>query len=71
MPAARAGQIKERQQKALLRMFPEGPEGFKGSLSAGKYSAITGGPIANDLTAQVGALDKNVGPAALGPKLIV
>ena len=28
------GQINERQQKALLRMFREGPEGFKGGLSA-------------------------------------
>jgi Fic family protein len=37
-----AGQINERQQKALLRMFREGPEGFKGGMSAGKYSTITG-----------------------------
>ena len=36
------GQINERQQKALLRMFREGPEGFKGGLSAGNYSRITG-----------------------------
>lgn len=36
------GQLNERQQKALLRMFREGPEGFKGGLSAGKYSTITG-----------------------------
>ena len=27
----------QRQQKALLRMFKEGPDGFKGGLSAGKY----------------------------------
>jgi len=26
----------------LQRMFKEGPEGFKGGLSAGKYSTITG-----------------------------
>ena len=25
-----------------MRMFREGPEGFKGGLSAGKYSTITG-----------------------------
>lgn len=37
-----SGQINERQQKALLRMFQEGPEGFKGGMSAGKYSTITG-----------------------------
>ncbi len=36
------GRTNERQQKALLRMFREGPEGFKGGLSAGNYSAITG-----------------------------
>lgn len=36
------GQINERQQKALLRMFREGPEGFAGGLSAGNYSTITG-----------------------------
>jgi Fic family protein len=35
------GQLNDRQQKALLRMFKEGPEGFKGGLSAGKYSTIT------------------------------
>src|SRR5882724_7916963 len=36
------GDLNERQTKALMRMFREGPEGFKGGLSAGKYSAITG-----------------------------
>lgn len=36
------GQINERQQKALLRMFRESPEGFKGGMSAGNYSTITG-----------------------------
>ena len=36
------GQINERQQKALLRMFREGPEGFEGGLSTGNYSTITG-----------------------------
>ena len=35
-------QLNPRQEKALLRMFREGPDGFKGGLSAGKYSAITG-----------------------------
>jgi len=37
-----SGQLNERQKKALLRMFEEGPEGFKGGLSAGNYSTITG-----------------------------
>ncbi len=36
------GELNERQQKALLRLFREGPEGFKGGLSASKYSTITG-----------------------------
>jgi Fic family protein len=36
------GQLNDRQQKALLRMFKEGPDGFKGGLSAGKYRTITG-----------------------------
>lgn len=36
------GQLNDRQEKVLLRMFREGPEGFKGGLSAGNYSTITG-----------------------------
>jgi Fic family protein len=36
------GQLNARQEKALLRMFREGPEGFKGGLSAGKYGSVTG-----------------------------
>jgi Fic family protein len=34
--------INVRQQKALLRIFREGPNGFKGGMSAGNYSTITG-----------------------------
>lgn len=34
-------QLNQRQEKALLRMFQEGPQGFEGGLTAGKYSAIT------------------------------
>jgi Fic family protein len=36
------GQLNSRQQKALLRVLREGPDGFEGGLSAGKYGAITG-----------------------------
>jgi Fic family protein len=36
------GELNERQTKALLRMFREGPEGFRGGLSAGNYAKITG-----------------------------
>lgn len=36
------GRINDRQIKALLRMFREGPRGFVGGLSAGNYGTITG-----------------------------
>lgn len=36
-----AGTINARQEKVLLRMFAEGPSGFKGGLSAENYIAIT------------------------------
>lgn len=35
------GQINARQEKALLRMFAEGPDGFKGGMSAANYRTIT------------------------------
>lgn len=35
------GQLSSRQEKVLLRMFAEGPEGFQGGLSAENYIAIT------------------------------
>ncbi|MBE0627872.1 MAG: Fic family protein [Burkholderiales bacterium] len=35
-------QLNERQKKALMRMLREGPKGFEGGLSAGKYASITG-----------------------------
>jgi Fic family protein len=34
--------LNERQQRALPRMFKESPEGFKGGMSAGNSSTITG-----------------------------
>lgn len=36
------GQLNGRQEKALLRMFRAGPEGFLGGMSAEKYRALTG-----------------------------
>jgi len=36
------GKLNDRQLKAILRMLEEGPEGFKGGLSAGNYGTITG-----------------------------
>lgn len=35
------GQINARQEKAVLRMFAEGPHGFRGGLSAANYRTIT------------------------------
>ena len=40
------GQMNERQEKALLRILREGPEGFKGGLSASNYISITGAATA-------------------------
>lgn len=45
-----AGQLNDRQEKALARIFREGPPslggGFKGGLSAKNYATITGAPPA-------------------------
>jgi Fic family protein len=57
------GHLNERQEKALLRILREGPEGFTGGLSAGNYAKITGASTATttrdlaDLTAK-GALTR-------------
>ena len=40
------GELNPRQERALLRMLREGPEGFKGGLSAGNYATITGASAA-------------------------
>lgn len=40
------GLINQRQTKVLLRMFREGPDGFRGGLSAGNYRTITGASAA-------------------------
>ena len=40
------GEINERQEKALIRVFREGPDGFDGGLSAGNYRTITGASLA-------------------------
>lgn len=37
-----AGKMNARQERALLRLFREGPVGFLGGLSAGNYQRITG-----------------------------
>ncbi|THF47772.1 Fic family protein [Allorhizobium terrae] len=38
------GLLNERQEKALLRVLAEGPDGFTGGLSAHNYATITGAP---------------------------
>lgn len=38
------GQLNQRQEKVLERMFREGIDGFKGGLSAKNYATITGAP---------------------------
>ncbi|MDQ6970799.1 MAG: Fic family protein [Mariprofundus sp.] len=57
------GQINERQETVLLRMFAEGLDGFKGGISASNYIRITGAPpttTTNDLSklVKLGALTK-------------
>jgi Fic family protein len=52
------GQLNARQEKALLRVFREGPEGFRGGLSAGKYSTITGASPATTTRDLAGLVEK-------------
>jgi Fic family protein len=57
------GALNERQEKALIRLFAAGPEGFKGGLSAANYMTITGAPSATttrDLASlvEIGALTR-------------
>ncbi|EIC23476.1 Fic family protein [Thiorhodovibrio frisius] len=40
------GQLNPRQEKAVLRLFAAGPDGFTGGLSAGNYRRITGATTA-------------------------
>lgn len=52
------GQINERQKKVLLRMLQEGPDGFKGGMSAGKYGTITGASPATTTRDLVDLIEK-------------
>ncbi len=40
------GQLNQRQEKALMRLFAAGPDGFVGGLSAANYMSITDAPSA-------------------------
>ncbi len=59
-----SGHINHRQEKALIRMFTEGPDGFTGGMRSANYQAITKAPSATatrdlaDLVTQ-GALKKS------------
>ena len=53
------GRINERQDIALARMFREGPEGFKGGMSAGKYATITGASPATTTRDLVDLVEKS------------
>jgi Fic family protein len=52
------GQLNGRQEKALLRVLREGPEGFRGGLSAGIYMTITGASPATATRDLVDMLEK-------------
>jgi len=54
------GHLNDRQRKAVLRMLEEGPEGFKGGLSAGNYSTITGATAATTTRDLADLVDKGV-----------
>jgi len=53
------GEINERQEKALIRMFREGPDGFEGGLSAGNYRTITGAATATSTRDLNDLIEKN------------
>jgi len=58
-----SGRLNQRQEKAILRIFREGLDGFKGGLSASNYRSITGASAATatrDLQqlVKIGALTK-------------
>ena len=54
------GQLNSRQEKALLRMLREGPDGFRGGLSAGNYGSITGASPATATRDLTDLMDKGV-----------
>lgn len=54
------GQLNTRQEKAVLRMFQEGSEGFKGGLSAKNYASITGALPATTTRDLIDLVEKDV-----------
>ena len=54
------GHLNGRQERAVLRMFAAGPEGFAGGLSAANYMRITGAPPATTTRDLAGLIDLGV-----------
>lgn len=54
------GKLNARQEKALLRVFAEGPSGFRGGLSAGNYTSITGASAATTTRDLADLVEKGV-----------
>lgn len=54
------GQLNPRQEKVILRLFREGPEGFIGGLSAANYRQISGATSATTTRDLHDLVDKNV-----------
>lgn len=54
------GQLNERQDKLLMRMFREGPEGFTGGLSVRNYLVITGASRATATRDLQDLVEKNI-----------
>ncbi|GGI87682.1 Fic family protein [Legionella impletisoli] len=54
------GQINERQEKVVLRLFRAGPDGFIGGLSAKNYMSITGTTIATTTRDLRDLVEKNL-----------
>lgn len=52
--------VRDRQMKSILRMLREGPDGFKGGLSAGNYASITGASPATTTRDLVELVDKGL-----------
>jgi len=52
------GHLNERQEKAILRLFKAGIQGFEGGLNAEKYMRITGAPRATATRDLVGLVKK-------------
>ncbi len=53
------GQLNARQERAILQMLREGPEGFKGGLIAGNYVTITGASPATATRDLADLVEKN------------